>query len=303
MTMPESEIEADVADDLSEAPTLAVVVVSWFTGERLEACLRSVGAADEVDELILVNNGNPPEVEDALFQAQERGELTLVSGHGNVGFASGCNRGARAARSDYVLFLNPDAELTPGAAGRLTEVAHGLERWPALVGGRVLGLDGVEQRGGRRGALTLWAGVVEVLGLSRLSGLHPVFRSMHWEGEPLPTEPIDVGAVSGAMMLMNRQDYEALGGFDEGYFAHVEDIDLCRRILNVGGLVKFVPDAEVIHEGATSPASPLRVARLKARGMTRYFTKFAQGPVHRYACLSLAGLIYAAALTRAALRR
>jgi GT2 family glycosyltransferase len=89
--------------------------------------------------------------------------------------------------------------------------------------------------------------------------------------------------VSGAFFLMRRDGYEKLGGFDEGYFLHVEDVDLCRRAWEAGGEVIFVPAAGALHYGSTSDAPSAFVTGHKAKSLARYFRKFAKGPLERLA--------------------
>lgn len=275
---------------------VAAIVVSWHTGERLFACVKSLLEADDIAEVIIVDNGNPPDVQDWLAaQADRNATLTILTGHGNVGFGAGCNLGAQAAQSSFVLFLNPDAAIEPGLAHTLVETGRIAQR-PWIVGARIVGLDGREQRGGRRGSMTLWSVIVEFTGLKLLGRFHPAFQSVHQERDALASGPHSVGAVSGACMMMRREDFVSIGGFDEAYFIHVEDIDICRRAHEAGGDVVFVPAASVIHEGGTSPASALKVGWHKGRGFSRYFRKFAANPVERLAVIVLTPCIIGAAL-------
>jgi N-acetylglucosaminyl-diphospho-decaprenol L-rhamnosyltransferase len=138
---------------------------------------------------------------------------------------------------------------------------------PAIAGGRIFDLRGREERGARREMLTLG----RALGLGR----------WNLNGEPPPPEPIRVGAISGAFFLMRKQDFERLGGFDEGYFLHVEDVDFCRRAIEAGGSVTYVPGAGALHYGSTSDVSSAFVTRHKARSLARYFRKFARGPIEK----------------------
>lgn len=88
-----------------------------------------------------------------------------------------------------------------------------------------------------------------------------------------PLEYIE--AVSGACMLLPRPVFEHIGGFDEGYFLHVEDLDLCRRVRDAGWRVAYAAHLQVTHaQGSSSRARPVFVARAKHRGMWRYFCKF-----------------------------
>jgi hypothetical protein len=107
--------------------------------------------------------------------------------------------------------------------------------------------------------------------------------------------------VSGAALMMSRRGFDQLGGFDEGYFLHVEDIDLCKRARDAGGAVVFEPRAVVHHAGSTSKVSRLKVERWKAAGLVRYFARHGGilGPVK---AALLAPAIYAAVYARALAR-
>ena len=101
---------------------VSVVMVSYRTGDVLFVAIDAVLARDQegVAELILIDNGNPPEVVAELVRrAEAEPRFTLVGGRGNIGFAQGCNLGARHARGRHLLLLNPDCRLGPGAVPAL----------------------------------------------------------------------------------------------------------------------------------------------------------------------------------------
>ncbi len=275
-------------------------MVSWRTGPALDAALRAALAAPDVDEVVLVNHGNPPSVEarlDAL--AADEPKLQLIHSGANLGFAAGCNLGAGVARGDRLFFLNPDTVLPPGAAARLAETGE-LQPSPWIVGARVVHPDGREQRGGRRGLLTPVSALTTFTGLSRLPGMKRLLPDIHREHEPLPPEDVAMPVVSGAAFMIDRKGYERLGGFDEGYFLHVEDVDLCRRAAEAGGSVRFEPRAEVVHLGSTSRVSVFRVEAHKAAGLVRYFWLHYPAAPARILTAAGAPAIYAAVLARAA---
>src|SRR5205085_2560512 len=124
--------------------------------------------------------------------------------------------------------------------------------------------DGREQRGGRRDMITPWRAIVSAFGLGRWERISPLFRDLHREGDPIPSGPLRVGAVSGAAMLLPRASFATLNGFDEKYFLHVEDVDLCRRAAEAGGETLFVPQARAMHYRSTSETTSLNVERAKA---------------------------------------
>jgi N-acetylglucosaminyl-diphospho-decaprenol L-rhamnosyltransferase len=247
-------------------------MVVYRTGEPLEQSLTCVLAESEVDELVIVDNGSTLTEAARLRGFAERdSRVVLLTGHGNVGFARGANLGARRARGDIFLFLNPDAFLQPGCVAELTRALAGRPT-PCIVGGRVLNVDRTEQRGARRGEITL---ISALMSLSHLARRVPAFRryEVHWETEAAPEGVAAIPTISGACVAMRRQDFDAVQGFDEGYFLHVEDVDLCWRVRQAGGVVLFQPKAEVIHLGHTSHASPIKVEFHKGVGLARYFRK------------------------------
>jgi len=248
-------------------------MVSYHTGPALNSAIEAALAQSLVDELLLVDNGNPPEVVRTLREWGAREpRLVLLTGQGNVGFAAACNLGARRARGDLLLLLNPDCTLPAGAVAALASEGQGKPR-PWVLGPRLLNTDGSEQAGDRRRVLTPWLALVEALGLYRLPGV----QRFNLHQEPLPEGTLAVPVISGACMLLPRDDYWRLGGMDEAFFLHVEDIDFCVRFGAAGGGVYFCPAVAVPHAKGTSEAPVLAVEWHKTRGFFRYFHKHFSG--------------------------
>ena len=277
--------------------TVSVVMVVYMTGQALAKSLDCVLADRAVDELVVVDNGSAPEDEQRLRNlAASNPRVRLLTGQGNVGFAKGANLGARAAKGDRLVFLNPDAFLQPGCVAELVREIDGRPA-PCIVGGRVLNVDRTEQRGGRRGDITL---VSALLSLSRLSQRFSGLKTyeVHWEGETPPDRAVAVPTISGACFAMRASDFRSVGGFDEGFFLHVEDVDLCWRVREQGGEVLFHPKAEVIHIGGTSHSSPLKVEFHKGVGLARYFRKRANSIGQHLLAWLLSPVIVGTALVR-----
>jgi len=261
-------------------PRISVVMVVYKTGEALVDSIQHVLAEPLVDEFVIVDNGSPADEAERLRRlALTEPRVVLRQGHGNIGFARGANMGAETARGEYIVFLNPDANLQPGCVDALVAAFEG-QPVPAVVGARVLNTDGTEQRGGRRGEVTPVTTLLSFGHLtSKFKGLSKF--EIHREREPTPDAPVKMPTISGACFALRREDFEALGGFDESYFLHVEDIDLCWRARQAGGEVLFQPAAQVIHLGHTSLEHPLKVEFHKGVGLSRYFIKRAD-TVERY---------------------
>ncbi|HEX2561518.1 glycosyltransferase, partial [Phenylobacterium sp.] len=121
---------------------------------------------------------------------------------------------------------------------------------------------------------------------------------VHWEDEAAPESVAAVPTISGACFCMRRKDFQSVGGFDEGYFLHVEDVDLCWRVRQAGGQVLFHPKAEVIHLGHTSQASAVTVEFHKGLGLARYFRKRSEKPFDRLLAWALSPFIVCTAVLR-----
>lgn len=271
--------------------TVCAIVVSYQTGRVLFDCLGALHADPAIDEIVLVDNGNPTAIIEevrTLYGASPR--LRITGGGVNRGFAAGVNLGAACSASDYLLIINPDAVLQPGSVAALEAAIRGAAE-PVVVGGKIFGEDGREQRGGRRRRLTMRSAGATFLGLGWLKTINPEFVTINRHDEPEPAGPVLMEAVSGALMFLSRSGFERLGGFDEGYFLHVEDLDLCRRAEEEGGTVLYTPLASALHLGASSNAPARVVERHKADGFNRYFRKFAETPGEKLAARVLGPLI------------
>jgi N-acetylglucosaminyl-diphospho-decaprenol L-rhamnosyltransferase len=254
---------------------VSVVTVTFRTGSALPEAVAAILAQPQVGELIVVNNGNPPAVLRWLSAlAEDDGRVRVVSGHGNIGFAAGCNLGASLARKEYLLLLNPDCILPPGGLALLLqegEAAGG--SW--LIGGRLLDRDGSEQSGGRRLLPTPWRALVEATRLYRWPGLSRHRVNAHQQ--PLPPATVPVPVISGACMLMPATAYRRCGGMDEGYFLHVEDVDFCLRFGKEGGEVLFCPHVSLLHYKGSSAEKPTVVEWHKSKSLIRYFYRHFAG--------------------------
>ncbi len=252
---------------------ISVVMVSFQTGAVLfQAIEAALASADEVlAELILVDNGNPQTITKQLEHlASREARLTLVSGHGNVGFARGCNIGAGRASGRYLVLLNPDCCLAPDTLSALQAEAIKLgDNW--MLGCRVLNPDGSDQRGSRRALLTPCTALVETFRFDKLAPrlLHRYRLNQH--DNPLPENTTRVPAISGACMMLPATTFHAVNGMDEGYFLHVDDLDLCFRLHKARIPVYYAPHIKSVHYASSSRSNPVIVEWHKTRGFLRYF--------------------------------
>jgi GT2 family glycosyltransferase len=187
----------------------AVVVVNWNSGDRLKACLESLPADAPV---VVVDNAS---ADDSIAHAETL-PVTFIKNSSNRGFAAAVNQGVAATSSAYVLLLNPDARVMPGSIETLERILDENPRTGA-VGGYV------NDRYLPRRLATPWTVIRENLG-------YPV-RDMDAE---------EVEQAAAAALLVRREAFAAVGGFDERFVpAWYEDVDFCRSLRNKGWKIRF----------------------------------------------------------------
>src|SRR5690606_11646530 len=178
---------------------------------------------------------------ESVAASADLGDVEILRNERNVGFARAVNAGVLRARAPLVLVLNPDCIAFPGAIGVLA-ATMGRRSRAAVAGGLVVNPDGTEQRGCRRRDPT--PGRIARRMMYRVARrFGATDNGVDLAGTALPAEAVEVDAVSGAFLMLRRDVFEDLGGFDEDYFLHFEDLDLCRRVRRSGRDVLFEPAA------------------------------------------------------------
>lgn len=253
---------------------VSIVVVSYNTREAVRLCIRSIyeypppGAF----EVIVVDNASTdgsPEMLESSFP-----EVRLLRLDSNRGYAYACNYGAKSSTGRMLLFLNSDIEVTPGALKLLYDCVEDREA-ATICSGRLESHDGSPQPSCRRfpSHFSILFGRGSVLSRFR------VFKRFkdRYIIEP-PEGNSEVDSIAGACVMIKREVFEELAGFDERFFMYVEDIDLCYRLKGAGGVVLFASKAVFKHRwGASSVAEKLRLQLEHHRSIYRYFRKHCPG--------------------------
>lgn len=211
-------------------PSLSVILVAYRSRADLERCLPTLYREGyEALEVIVVDNA--PDDGPAAWLERSYPQVRVLANASNGGYAGGNNLGLAAATGEFVLILNPDTELHPGALGALVEAAR---RHPdALVTAKLLQADGTLNACGLQMHYT---GVSSCRGLGQSAAAH---AGVH----PVPL-------LSGAAFIAAREVLKKVGGFDEAYFMYYEDIDLSLRAKLRGYRVLCAGDAHVTHHYA-----------------------------------------------------
>jgi N-acetylglucosaminyl-diphospho-decaprenol L-rhamnosyltransferase len=240
----------------STTPLLSGVVVHWHNEEPL-AELTAAWPRDPRFELIVVDNGSSGPL--AL------GPARLIRPGRNLGFGGGANAGAAEALAPVLLILNPDAVPEPGALERLLE---GFSELPDAAGlaPRLSGPDGASQSGWQLRRLpTPWKLLLQTF---------PLGGASETTSEPPAGTPVEQPAA--AALALRREAFEAVGGFDDGFYpAWFEDVDLARRLRQKGFVLRTWPAARFRHGlGGTVPRLGYgRFLWIYYRNLTRYLGK------------------------------
>jgi len=253
---------------------ISVIIVNYNAGHYLKGCIDSLLACPLEKEIIVVDNASE---DDSLLALAGIPGIQIVRNTANLGFAAACNQGVKYSSAPLLCFLNPDCAFKPGALANLVEIMRKGQQ-VGMVGGLLLNLDDTEQAGARRAIPTPWRSFVRAFGLSRFADRWPkLFYDFHMHNEPLPEKPVEVEAISGACMMVRRDVMQDVGGWDEGYFLHCEDLDWCMRFRQKGWKILFVPSAKITHaQGACGKDKKLFVEWHKHKGMIRFYRKFFQ---------------------------
>jgi GT2 family glycosyltransferase len=254
--------------------SVSIVVYTLDEPELLRNLLTLRLAADRLPrpdvKLFLIDNSETGELRKRLNDAALLGHwphATILSGHGNIGYGAGHNLAIRQTSATAHLVLNPDVELDPDT------LRHGLltlsEHASVLVG--AVGRDA-------NGAPGYLSKRMPSIGVFYLRGFAPVWfkkkftrRLAHYEYHDLPKNRVsDVTLVSGAFMLCRTDALRAVGGFDERYFLHFEDLDLSLR-LHKQGRVLSDPRVTIIHHGGHAAKKGAAHLKLFLRSAVRFF--------------------------------
>lgn len=196
-------------------------------------------------ELIIVDNASTDGT--AAMLEQEFPSVRLVRNQQNDGFARPINQALRLSSGEFMLVLNPDTIVLPGAMNLLVEY---LQAHPevGICGPKVLNRDGTLQKACRRGVSRPWAAFSYFSGLFSLFPKSKLFGGylLNYMDEDATHE---VDGVSGSCMLIRRHVIQKVGLFDERFFAYQEDADYCFQVQEAGWKIVYFPQAQIIHFG------------------------------------------------------
>lgn len=267
-----AETEPALASDAGRA-AIRVVVVTYSPGDSLERFLDSLPAAASAPvNVVLADNGSR---DGAPERAAAAGRAVLVRTGGNLGYGTAANIGAAGGDEQFVLVANPDVVLEPGALDQLLAAA---DRHPqAGAFGPAVITDGSIYPSARTFPRP-GTGIGHAM-LSRIWPSNP-WTAGYRVDEQSPTER-RADWLSGCCMLLRREAFDEVGGFDPKFFMYCEDVDLCERLAEAGWDSVYVPSARIEHSGGLSTRRrAVRMAAVHHRSLYLYLAGRYPGARH-----------------------
>jgi hypothetical protein len=231
---------------------LSIIIVCYKGWERLNKCLDSLRpftGGNFKTEVIVVDNKSDDET---IFAIEKRfPKFSFIHNKINGGFANGSNLGARNALGEFILFLNPDTVVSEPEIEKLLKTAKQI---PAFA---IVSCRQVNEKG--KGSISYgpFPSMFNLTGFQRA-----IFRSRKSEVRSQMSEVIFPDWVSGSVVLMRKETFLKLNGFDEDFWMYYEDVDLCRRVRNFGGEIEFCRNITIEHNHGGSSRINLKTTSI-----------------------------------------
>lgn len=235
---------------------LSIIIVNYNVKEFLQNLLHSIekASANISKEIIVIDNASDDGSVNIL--KEKFPSVKLIENKINVGFGKANNQGLQIAKGEYILFINPDCIVSEDTFDKMISFFKSQPDC-GLAGCKILNSDGTLQLACRRSFPGPWTSFTKVTGLSTLFPKSKIFAryNLTYQDE---NKTYEVDAVSGSFMMIRREVYEKVGGFDEQFFMYGEDLDLCYRVQKNGFKVYYVHDTQIIHyKGESTKRSSL----------------------------------------------
>lgn len=260
------------AEDDHASPDLSIIVISYNTREMTLACLQSVYDQTTTPfQLIVVDNASGDGSAEAVAAAFP--DVTLIAETENHGFGPAHEIALRYSTAPWLLLLNPDTVVLDGALDNLLAFAKATPE-AGIWGGRTLYGDNSLNPTSCFARMTLWSVFCRTAGLNGIFRSSTIFNPEYYGTWDRASER-QVDIVTGCLLLIRRQMWDELGGFDEAFTMYGEEVDLCLRARALGARPRVTPASTIIHYGGASQAvrsdKIVRLMRAKMELIKRHF--------------------------------
>jgi N-acetylglucosaminyl-diphospho-decaprenol L-rhamnosyltransferase len=264
---------------------VAAIIVTFNSEAVIGQCLDSLTKMAPQVKPVVVDNASSDQTLQVARRHALRARIQIIPNPENRGFAAAVNQGIAACDADFLLLLNPDANLLTGV-----DALVDASRQYSLAAGKLVDLNGRPQSGFTIRRLPTPAALIfELFGINRLWPSNPVNRHYRYLDRDL-NQPGPVEQPAGAFLMTRRDVWETLHGFDESFHPlWFEDVDFCKRALNSEYQIQYVPSVQASHVGGHSVGrlTPASRAIHWCVSLTRYAAKHFHSAGYRAVCLAV----------------
>jgi hypothetical protein len=227
----------------------SIIIVNFNTKKILKKCLSSIfELTKEIEfEVIVVDNASS----DSSVEMIEKffPKVKIIANRKNLGFGSANNQGIKKAQGKYVCFLNSDVVLVENSLGKLIKISNKHSQ-VGIYGPKLVNVDKtIQQSAGffpNLPQVFLWMTFIDDLPFGKL------LKPYHVDHDSFYQEEQKVDWVTGAAMMVRKEVFERVGGFDEKIFLYGEEVELCYRVKKAGFSIFYTPVTKLIHIGRAS---------------------------------------------------
>lgn len=220
---------------MSNKISLSIITVTFNNQKHINIFLESIDLhRPKNSEVILIDNNSIDETVKIIKSSGKN--IRLIENKKNIGFAKACNQGVKLATGEYIFFLNPDTEILDDAVNKLLLYLK-KDSKIGLISPKLITNNGSVQPSIRN--LPTLIGVIKEYYLNQ--------ENSYQQYVPKNQEALAVEVVYGAAIMLPKKVFVEIEGFNERYFLYYEDIDLCKKVSNLGLKIVYLPRAKIKH--------------------------------------------------------
>lgn len=233
---------------------ISIIIITYNSSELVEKLLRSIILNKRyINEVFVIENNSPDKktTQSICTKYKKYLNLKFIMRKSNHGFGKSCNYGAKKTSSKNILFINPDTELQPDSLEILLKHMY-LEN-ADIIGGKILNKNKELQETAVRSP-NLKVGLFEFTNIGKIFNIRSGHKYFYYEDTDIlnAKHDVTVDAVSGAYILITKECFNKLRGFDENIFMYLEDVDLGKRANDATMKVVYCPHSKILHIGGAS---------------------------------------------------
>ena len=246
---------------------ISIVIVNFHTYKELTECLESI-KKNKIDYEVIVIDNEYIEIEYNKIKAEfSNSNIRIFPEHKNLGFPAAANKGAGYTKGGFLLFLNPDIVLEEDSLEKSLEFYK-------LNNVGILGCQQISEDGKIQLSFGRFPNFLREFQWKNLWKLRSInYRKFLSKVEKYISSPTPVDWVSGSFLLISKDVYNSVEGFNKDFFIYYEDIDLCRRVKSAGYEVIYNPDIKFKHYHGKSAATNPKLSSKEYRNSQVYYYK------------------------------